>query len=247
MAPLVGQHDLRLRKCCSAGETLPAATRALWKEATGIEIIDGIGSTEMLHIFISADEEDARPGATRQARARLPRHGDRRGRQPAAPGQVGRLAVKGPTGCRYLDDERQKTYVQNGWNLTGDAYLVDEDGYFVYQARTNDMIISSGYNIAGPEVEAALLLHPKVAECAMMSAAPPRARHDRQGVRGARRRGRLGRAAAKGHPGVRQAPDRTLQIPARHRVPRHPAHSATGKLQRFVLRAAKPAPEKTGA
>jgi 2-aminobenzoate-CoA ligase len=157
-----------LRKCVSAGEALPAATRALWKERTGIEIIDGIGSTELLHIFISHDEEHARPGATGRP---IPGYRacvlDEAGR-PLPPGEVGRLAVKGPTGCRYLADDRQRDYVQHGWNVTGDSYLVDGDGYFHYQARTDDMIISSGYNIAGPEIEGALLLHEAVAECGVV-------------------------------------------------------------------------------
>ncbi|MDO9096265.1 MAG: AMP-binding protein [Rubrivivax sp.] len=172
MAAQVAAHDLRsLRKCVSAGEALPAATRQLWRESTGIEIIDGIGSTEMFHIFISADESQARGGATG-----LPVPGyravvlDETGHEVPA-GQVGRLAVKGPTGCKYLDDPRQANYVQNGWNLTGDAYRVDVDGQFVYQARTDDMIISGGYNIAGPEVEDALLLHPAVAECGVIGQA----------------------------------------------------------------------------
>ena len=169
MAAQAAQHSLgSLRKCVSAGEALPAATRALWKEATGIQLIDGIGSTEMLHIFISADEAQARPGATGVPvpgyRATVLRDDG----SPAPQGEVGRLAVKGPTGCKYLDDPRQAAYVQNGWNLTGDAYLVDHDGQFVYQARTDDMIISGGYNIAGPEVESALLLHPAVAECGVI-------------------------------------------------------------------------------
>ncbi|MFN3565344.1 MAG: AMP-binding protein [Burkholderiaceae bacterium] len=158
-----------LRKCVSAGEALPAATRALWREATGIEIIDGIGSTEMLHIFISHDEANARPGATGKP---IPGYRacvmDDEGR-PLPPGQVGKLAVMGPTGCRYLADPRQTNYVRDGWNYTGDAYLVDDDGYFVYQARTDDMIVSAGYNIAGPEVEAALLAHPAVAECGVVA------------------------------------------------------------------------------
>ena len=139
-----------LRKCVSAGEALPASTRALWKEATGIEIIDGIGATEMLHIFISADEANARPGATGKVvpgyQARVV---DEDGGE-LAPGTIGRLAVKGPTGCRYLADARQTSYVKNGWNYTGDAYLMDADGYFHYHARTDDMIISAGYNIASP-------------------------------------------------------------------------------------------------
>ena len=157
-----------LRKCVSAGEALPAATRVQWKSATGIEAIDGIGSTEMLHIFISADEAHARASATGtpvpgyQACILGP-DGEKLPR-----GAVGRLAVRGPTGCRYLDDPRQAQYVHDGWNVTGDAYLEDEDGYFRYQARTDDMIISAGYNIAAPEVEAVLLEHAAVAECAVI-------------------------------------------------------------------------------
>jgi 2-aminobenzoate-CoA ligase len=169
MAAQVAGHDLRsLRKCVSAGEVLPVATRRLWKDATGIELIDGLGSTELLHIFISHDEAHARPGATGTV---VPGYTARvmdDDLQPLPPGKVGRLAVKGPTGCRYLADDRQRTYVQDGWNLTGDAYLMDEDGYFVYQARTDDMIVSGGYNIGGPEVESVLLLHPKVAECGVI-------------------------------------------------------------------------------
>ena len=171
MAAQVAAHDLSsLRKCVSAGEALPAATRAQWQQATGIQMIDGIGSTELLHIFISATEAQARGGATGVA---VPGYRacvlDDEGRELPR-GQVGRLAVKGPTGCRYLADERQTTYVQSGWNLTGDAYCIGEDGQFEYQARTDDMIISGGYNIAGPEVESALLLHPAVAECAVIGA-----------------------------------------------------------------------------
>lgn len=164
-----------LRRCVSAGETLPAATSNSWHDATGIRIIDGIGATEMLHIFISAAGDDIRPGSTGkpvpgyEARV-IDDAGD-----PVAPGTVGRLAVRGVTGCRYLaDPERQKNYVQNGWNITGDAYLMDDDGYFWYQARTDDMIISSGYNIAGPEVENVLLEHPMVQECAVIATPDPR-------------------------------------------------------------------------
>ena len=166
----VGQGGT-LRKCVSAGEALPAATRTLWRDATGIELIDGIGATELLHIFISADEASARAGATGRA---IPGYracvvDDQL--RPVPTGTVGRLAVKGPTGCRYLDDARQTQYVQGGWNLTGDAYLLDADGYFVYQSRTDDMIVSAGYNIAGPEVEDCLLHHPAVAECAVIGVA----------------------------------------------------------------------------
>ena len=174
MTPDVGDHDLTsLRKCVSAGEALPAATRQSWKDATGMEIIDGIGSTELLHIFISHDEAHARPGSTGKP---VPGYracvmGDDGVPLPAR--HVGQLAVKGPTGCRYLADSRQTTYVRNGWNYTGDAYLIDDDGYFIYQARTDDMIVSAGYNIAGPEVEGALLLHDAVAECGVVGVDDP--------------------------------------------------------------------------
>ncbi|MES3034777.1 MAG: AMP-binding protein [Gemmatimonadota bacterium] len=161
-------RQTRLRQCVSAGEVLPASTRTLWREATGIELIDGIGATELLHIFISADEAHARPSATGTpvpgyVATVLDEHGS-----PAPVGTVGRLAVKGPTGCRYLADDRQRAYVHDGWNVTGDAYLMDADGYFHYQSRTDDMIISAGYNIAAPEVEDALLRHPAVAECGVI-------------------------------------------------------------------------------
>src|SRR5437879_4437003 len=154
-----------LRKCVSAGEALPDATRRLFREATGIEIIDGIGSAEMMHIFISHPPQRVRPGATAYAPAG-PRAAvlDGEGR-PCAAGAIGRLAVQGPAGCRYRADARQRDYVQGGWNITGDAYTQDDDGYFFYQARPDDMIISAGYNIAGPEVEGALLAHEAVSEC----------------------------------------------------------------------------------
>ncbi len=174
MAGLAKGYDLKsLKKCVSAGEALPDATRELFRGATGIEIIDGIGSTEMIHIFISHTPKRVRRGATGYA---LPGYRatvlDEEGK-PCKPGEIGRLAVKGPTGCRYLADERQKDYVQNGWNVTGDAYSMDADGYFFYQARTDDMIVSAGYNIAGPEVEGALLAHPAVAECGVVGAEDP--------------------------------------------------------------------------
>jgi 2-aminobenzoate-CoA ligase len=158
-----------LRKCVSAGETLPAATMEAWREATGVTIIDGIGATEMLHIFISASGDDVRPGSTGRA---IPGYEARIVDEAGVPlpvGEVGLLEVRGPTGCRYLDDvERQRAYVRDGWNLTGDSYRMDEDGYFWYQARSDDMIVSSGYNIAAPEVENALLTHPDVHECAVI-------------------------------------------------------------------------------
>ena len=152
------EHDMSsLRKCVSAGEPLPKATFEAWLAATGIKILDGIGATEMLHIFIGSPEEEIRPGATGKP---VPGYEARvvdADRKELPPNSIGRLAVRGPTGCRYLADKRQLQYVQDGWNITGDTYLMDEDGYFWYQARSDDMIVSSGYNIAGPEVEAALL------------------------------------------------------------------------------------------
>jgi len=160
-----------LRKCVSAGETLPKATFDAWHAKTNIRIMDGIGATEMLHIFIGSPEDEVRPGSTGRA---VPGYDamviDDEGRE-MPPGIAGRLAVRGPTGCRYLADARQFTYVQNGWNVTGDTYVMDKDRYFWYQARSDDMIISAGYNIAGPEVEAALLAHPAVAECGVVGAA----------------------------------------------------------------------------
>ena len=174
MSGMVEKYNLSsLRQCVSAGESLPISTRTMWRNATGIEIVDGIGSTEMLHIFIASAGADVRPGATGKA---VPGYEacilDPDGKQLPV-GTVGRLGVKGPTGCRYLDDERQKSYVQHGWNLTGDAYLMDEDGYFWFQARTDDMIVTSGYNVAGPEVEGAILEHSAVAECAVVGVPHP--------------------------------------------------------------------------
>jgi len=237
MAGQVAVNDLSsLRKCVSAGEALPAATRALWKDATGIELIDGIGATEMLHIFISHDEAHARPGATGTV---VPGYQacvlDDDGHE-APRGQAGRLAVKGPTGCRYLADERQRQYVQHGWNLTGDAYVQDADGHFIYQARTDDMIVSGGYNIAGPEVESALMLHPAVAECGVVGAP------DAQ-------RGQVVKAYVVLKPGVAPVPalvgqlqDFVRQTIAPYKYPRaiefreRLPRTETGKLQRFELR-----------
>lgn len=237
MATQAKNFDLSsLRKCVSAGEPLPASTRALWKEVTGLELIDGIGSTEMLHIFISHTEAEAKPGATGK-----PVPGfeacvlDELGK-PLPAGQIGRLAVKGPTGCRYLADERQRNYVQHGWNITGDAYLMDEGGYFVYQARTDDLIVSAGYNIAGPEVEDALLLHPDVAECAVVGVPDPD-------------RGQIVKAFVVLRPGVsgsaelvRELQDFVKQRIAPYKYPRaiefreSLPRTPTGKLQRFLLR-----------
>jgi 2-aminobenzoate-CoA ligase len=165
----VDDYDISsLRRCVSAGEALPMATSDAWKETTGIRIIDGIGTTEMIHIFISAAGEGIRPGATGKPIPGYEACILDDDNNPLPPGNTGRLAVKGPTGCRYLADERQEQYVINGWNITGDIYKLDEDGYYWFQARADDMIISGGYNIASPEVEYAVLGHEAVAECAVV-------------------------------------------------------------------------------
>jgi 2-aminobenzoate-CoA ligase len=170
--PELDEALMTLKCCLSAGEHLPSATWAAWKARTDISIVDGIGSTEMMHIFISESGDAIRPGSTGRA---VPGYEatvlDADG-QPMAEGE-GRLAVKGPTGCRYIDDPRQKNYVEGGWNITGDTYRKDEDGYFWYVARSDDMIVSSGYNIGAPEVENALLGHPAVAECAVIGVPCP--------------------------------------------------------------------------
>ncbi|MEX3693218.1 AMP-binding protein [Paraburkholderia sp. BR14263] len=166
MAALVTQYDLAsLRKTVSAGEALPQATRDLWRDATGIEMIDGIGGTELIHIFVSSAGADVRPGSIGRAVPGYVVQALDNDLQPVAPGVTGNLAVRGPTGCRYLADERQAVFVRGGWNLPGDAVSIDADGYVFYQARSDDMIVSSGYNIAGPEVETVLMQHPAVAEC----------------------------------------------------------------------------------
>ncbi|MBB3763062.1 AMP-binding protein [Sphingomicrobium lutaoense] len=156
-----------LRVCISAGEHLPEATWHAWHERTGIKLIDGIGSTELMHIFISASGEDIRPGSTGKAVPGYEATILDPDNRPLDEGE-GRLAIKGPTGCRYLDDPRQSDYVVDGWNVTGDTYAKDADGYFWYRARSDDMIISAGYNIGAPEVENALLAHDAVAECAVI-------------------------------------------------------------------------------
>ncbi len=226
-----------LKKCVSAGEALPDATRQTFKEATGIEIIDGIGSTEMMHIFISHTPERVRRGATGYV---VP------GYRAAVlndefdfckPGEVGRLAVKGPTGCRYLADERQKNYVQRGWNITGDAYFMDEDGYFFYQARTDDMIVSAGYNIAGPEVEGVLLSHPAVAECGVIGAPDP----DRGTIVKAFVVLKTGNERSEEM--KKNLQDHVKRVIAPYKYPRavefvdELPRTETGKLQRFKLRA----------
>lgn len=162
-----------LRLAVSAGETLPAPIYREWVEKTGKPILDGIGSTEMLHIFITNRIDDALPGATGRPVTGYAAKVVDDDMNEVPRGQVGRLAVKGPTGCRYLADARQREYVRDGWNLTGDAFIQDEDGVFHFVARTDDMIVSAGYNISGPEVEAALLSHPDVAECGVVGAPDP--------------------------------------------------------------------------
>jgi 2-aminobenzoate-CoA ligase len=237
---MIASSDLSLlstlRTAVSAGEHLPAATWQTFKDKTGVAIIDGIGSTEMLHIFISASGADIRPGSTGKAvpgyvATILDEDGN-----PVPPGTPGRLAVKGPTGCRYLADSRQAAYVDNGWNVTGDTFTCDDDGYFWYQARSDDMIISSGYNIAAPEVEEAVLRHPDVEECGVVGV-PDEARGAlvkafvvlRDGVTGDEEK-------------VKELQDFTKQVVAPYKYPRivefveELPRTATGKLQRFRLR-----------
>ncbi len=232
----IGEHDIStLRTCVSAGEHLPAATWHAWHDATGIRIVDGIGATEMMHIFISASGSDIRPGATGKAVPGYVATVLDEENRPMASG-TGRLAVKGPTGCRYFDDPRQANYVVGGWNVTGDTYRKDEDGYFWYLARSDDMIISSGYNIAAPEVENALLGHDAVQECAVVGAPCPE-------------RGQKVKAfvvLAPGYvPDVGMATllqDHVKAEIAPYKYPREIAfvdalpRTATGKLQRYALK-----------
>jgi 2-aminobenzoate-CoA ligase len=230
MAKLASLHT-----CVSAGEHLPKATSDQWFERTGIRIIDGIGSTEMIHIFVSARGDDIRPGATGKAvpgyEATLLDDKDR----PFEGEGEGRLAIKGPTGCRYLADERQKNYVINGWNVTGDIYRRDADGYFWYVSRADDMIISSGYNIGAPEVENALLTHDAVAEAAVIGVPDEE-------------RGQIVKAFVVLKPGAsateRALQDHVKQAIAPYKYPRAVEFVSdlpkthTGKLQRFRLRQA---------
>lgn len=237
MAAFAKQHGIgKLRLSVSAGEGLPDATRQLWKDASGLEMLDGIGATEMFHIFISAAPEDVKRGAIGRV---VPGYEakilDEQGLELPR-GQVGRLAVQGPTGCRYLDDARQANYVQGGWNFPGDAFLQDSDGYFVYQARTDDMIITAGYNVAGPEVEAALLQHPAVAECGVVGKAD-----DERGMiilaYVVLKHGQAADAAQ-----VKALQDHVKHTLAPYKYPREVRfvnalpRTETGKLQRFALR-----------
>lgn len=237
MAPFAQAHGIgRLRISVSAGEGLPDATRQLWKTATGLEMLDGIGATEMFHIFISSPPEAVRRGAVGTVVPGYQAKIVNEAGETLPPGSVGRLAVKGPTGCRYLDDPRQANYVQDGWNFPGDAFSQDADGYFFYQARTDDMIITAGYNVAGPEVEAALLQHPAVAECGVVG------RPDDE-------RGMIVAAYVVLKPGeaADAAQTKALQDHVKHtlapyKYPRDVVfvhqlpRTETGKLQRFALR-----------
>ena len=239
MAPLTDRYDLSsLRYCCSAGEHLPVPVFDDWQRRTGIRILDHMGSTEMLHAFMGVPREDIRPGSTGIA---LPGYTlavvDDSG-APVPPHTIGRLAVKGPIGCRYLNDpDRQRAYVVNGWNITGDAYHVDDDGFYWYHARTDDMIVSSGYNISGSEIEEILLEHPAVKECAVV------------GVRD-EARGQIAKAfvvlrdAAAGDDALLQAlQDFVKASIAPYKYPRaiefvpELPRTETGKVQRAALRA----------
>jgi len=237
MAPFAKQVGMpALRICVSAGEALPDATRQLWKDASGIEMIDGIGATEMFHIFVSTMPGDERRGAIGKA---VPGYTakvvDDDGNEVPR-GTIGRLAVQGPTGCKYLDDERQTRYVVNGWNYPGDAFKQDDDGYFFYQARDDDMIITSGYNVGAPEVEDALLKHAAVAECGVIGQADEE-------------RGMIVKAIVvlkPGHEGdaalIKALQDHVKATLAPFKYPRQIEFVArlprteTGKLQRFKLR-----------
>ena len=237
MAPLIQASPVpSLRLCVSAGEALPDATRQLWKQSSGIEMLDGIGATEMFHIFISSPPERVRAGSMGQVVAGYEACVVDAQGAPVPPGHIGRLAVRGPTGCKYLDDARQAQYVQDGWNFPGDAVLMDADGYFHYQSRADDMIISAGYNIAGPEVEDALLKHPAVLECGVVGKPDPE-------------RGMVVQAFCVLRSGftpsddlVKAMQDHVKQSLAPYKYPRHVVfvqalpRTPTGKLQRFKLR-----------
>jgi len=225
-----------LRRCVSAGETLPLPVYERWLAETGIRIIDGIGSTELLHIFISAADDQIRPGATGRP---VPGYEARvvdENMQDVPAGRIGRLAVRGPTGCRYLNDPRQLEYVRDGWNLTGDAYVMDADGYFHYQARTDDMIITGGYNVSGPEVEEALVEHDAVVECAVVGA------HDEERGTIVKAYVVLSQGRSPDDETVRELQDFVKARIAPYKYPRAIEfldalpRTQTGKLQRFVLR-----------
>ncbi|MFK4150226.1 AMP-binding protein [Streptomyces sp. NPDC004065] len=235
LGELDGYDVSSLRRCVSAGENLPAATWRAWHERTGVRIVNGIGATELLHIFISAADEDIRPGTTGvPVPGWYARVQDERGR-PVPDGTPGLLAVQGPVGCRYLGDPRQRVYVRDGWNVTGDTYVRDADGYFRYVARADDMIISAGYNIAGPEVEDALLRHPDVVEAAVVGR-PDEARGQVVVAHVVLRQGAVPDAEAlRAHVKSELAP---YKCPREIHFPDALPRTATGKLQRFRLRGA---------
>lgn len=242
LAPLMQEqaaqrgHAAALRLSVSAGEALPDATRQLWKTATGLDLLDGIGATELFHIFISAAPDQVRRGAIgRVVPGYTARVVDPQG-QELPHGSVGRIAVIGPTGCKYLDDARQTNYVKDGWNYPGDAFVQDADGYFFYQARTDDMIITSGYNVGAPEVEDALLRHPAVAECGVIGQSD-QARGMIVKAFCVLRPGLVGDAALvqalQDHVKATIAPYKyPREIEFRDQLPR----TETGKLQRFRLK-----------
>jgi 2-aminobenzoate-CoA ligase len=237
VTPHVDKHDISsLRICVSAGETLPKITFEAWKKATGLTILDGIGGTEMMHIFIGSPQAKVRGGSTGQPVPGYVAMVVDENFKEVPRGTIGRLAVKGPTGCRYLADPRQTRYVQNGWNFPGDTYVQDADGYFWYQARSDDMIISSGYNIAGPEVEEVLLAHPAVAECGVVGAPDPERGHIVKAYV-VLRAGYTGDAAL-----TKTLQDYVKNTVAPYKYPRAISYvttlpkTQTGKLQRFELR-----------
>jgi len=225
-----------LRIAVSAGETLPAPTYEAWNEKTGIPILDGIGATELLHIFISNTLDDAAPGSTGKPVTGYQARVVDKDMQEVPAGEMGRLAVRGPTGCRYLADDRQRDYVRDGWNLTGDTYTMDESGSFHYVARADDMIISSGYNIAGPEVEVALLSHTDVAECAVIGIADK----ERGAIVSAYVV--LNKGASDDDDCIKRLQDHVKATIAPYKYPRVVKFvdalpkTQTGKLQRFALR-----------
>jgi 2-aminobenzoate-CoA ligase len=237
MAAQVGKYDLSsLKKSVSAGEALPDATRQLWKQATGIEMIDGIGGTEMIHVYVSSAGSQVRPGAIGKAVPGYVAQVVDEDLRPVASGVAGRLAVKGPTGCRYLDDERQRVFVQQGWNLPGDTFIMDEDGYLYYQARNDDMIVSAGYNIAGPEVEGVLLRHEAVAECGVVGQ-PDAERGNIVKAYVVLKPGFVGDAAmAKALQEHVKAAIAPYKYPRSIEFTESLPRTETGKLQRFVLR-----------
>ena len=226
-----------LRAAVSAGETLPKPVYDAWIAQTGKPMLDGIGATEMLHIFISNHFDDHRPACTGKPTAGYQARVLQEDGREAPRGTMGRLAVRGPTGCRYLRGERQAEYVQDGWNITGDSFVQDEEGYFHFTARSDDVIVSAGYNIAGPEVEAALLAHPDVSECGVIGAPDET-------------RGMIVEAHVVLMPGVTPSQELTTRLQvhvkatiAPYKYPRALRYvdslpkTSTGKIQRFLLRA----------